>query len=991
MFIPVLFGGLISMAMLYLLRGTVSTIALGIGSVVLGVTVDYAIHAFSHYRSTGNIRDVIKDLSIPILMSCITTSAAFLCLVFVNADAIKDLGLFAAFNVIGAALFAIVVLPHLLGIMKKQVKEGEVVESSFVDKISSYRFENNRWVIFSLIGLSVIFYFTAKNVTLESDMMKMNFMTDKMKKSEENLNKISSSTLRSVYLVSSGHNLKEALTKNEEVSQELSNLKRNNTIKNYSSISLLLMSDSLQNLKIKRWNDYWSPERKAQLKERLIRIGRNYKFKPKAFSELYSMLDKDFEPVDINSLGILKAKFLDDYIMQEKGQVSVISIAKVSREEKNKLYTSISEDNNLIMFDKEYLAGRFIDLLNNEYNYLLNISMILVFSILLLSYGRLELGLISFVPIVLSWVWTLGLMGIFGIKFNIVNIIISSLIFGLGVDYSIFIKHGLLQEYKLGVKNLPAYKTSIFISAMTTIIGTGALIFAKHPALKSVAALSLIGLFSLIIISYTVEPILFRWLVYKKGDVKRKEPITMGDILGSIISLTFFLAGCILISLGILIWKILFLPRKQGKLFFHNILMITSRFIIYVMVNVKKKIINQQNENFKKPAIIIANHQSHIDLLLILMMHPKIIVLTNEWVWKNPLFGHIVRFLDFFPNYSGVEQGLEKFEEKVKEGYSILIFPEGSRSEDSKVKRFHKGAFFIAEKLNLEILPIILHGVGDTMAKGEQILRSGNITVKFLPRISPSDTSYGEDYSERTKRISRYFKDEMQRMKDEVETPEFFKRKLIKNYIYKGPILEWYMKVKIRLDGYYKMFHENLPLRGKIVDIGCGYGFMSYMLHFLSEERDILGVDYDEEKIMVAQNCVARNEHIDFASADITEYNLPDADAFVISDVLHYLKPEAQDSLIKQCIDKLSDHGILMIRDGNSEMKERHKGTKLTEFFSTNFGFNKTTNELHFTSKGNIMKSLEGYNVKIDVIDNTKLTSNIVFVIKKQPIKIIAE
>jgi 1-acyl-sn-glycerol-3-phosphate acyltransferase len=419
--------------------------------------------------------------------------------------------------------------------------------------------------------------------------------------------------------------------------------------------------------------------------------------------------------------------------------------------------------------------------------------------------------------------------------------------------------------------------------------------------------------------------------------------------------------------------------------------MITSRFIIYVMVNVKKKIINQQNENFKKPAIIIANHQSHIDLLLILMMHPKIIVLTNEWVWKNPLFGHIVRFLDFFPNYSGVEQGLEKFEEKVKEGYSILIFPEGSRSEDSKVKRFHKGAFFIAEKLNLEILPIILHGVGDTMAKGEQILRSGNITVKFLPRISPSDTSYGEDYSERTKRISRYFKDEMQRMKDEVETPEFFKRKLIKNYIYKGPILEWYMKVKIRLDGYYKMFHENLPLRGKIVDIGCGYGFMSYMLHFLSEERDILGVDYDEEKIMVAQNCVARNEHIDFASADITEYNLPDADAFVISDVLHYLKPEAQDSLIKQCIDKLSDHGILMIRDGNSEMKERHKGTKLTEFFSTNFGFNKTTNELHFTSKGNIMKSLEGYNVKIDVIDNTKLTSNIVFVIKKQPIKIIAE
>ncbi|HYG38878.1 MAG TPA: 1-acyl-sn-glycerol-3-phosphate acyltransferase [Cytophagales bacterium] len=983
MFVPVLFGGLISLAVLTILKGTVSVISLGIGCVVLGVTVDYAIHAFSHFRSTGSIKDVIKDLSVPIIMSCITTSAAFLCLVFVKAEAIQDLGLFAAFNVIGAAIFAVVVLPHLLGLMKNKIKKGEVVESTFIDKISSYRFENNRWVILSLIILTIVFYFTSSNVELESDMMKMNYMSDKLRQSEENLNKISDTSLKSVYLISNGKDLKEALKKNEEVTQKLSQLKAQDVIKNYSSISALLISDSVQQARIDMWENYWTPEKKALVQERLTQTSARFKFKPEAFKDFYGVLNTEFQPVDLNAFGDLRKQFLNDYITEEKGQTSIITIAKVSRENKDEVYKAINENHSLVMFDKEYLTTRFVDLLNNEYNNLLNISLLLVFMILILSYGRLELGLISFVPIILSWVWTLGLMGIFGVKFNIVNIIISSLIFGLGVDYSIFIKHGLLQEYKYGIKNLPAYKTSIFISAVTTIIGTGALIFAKHPALKSIAALSLLGLFSLIAISYTVEPILFRWLVYKKGDIKRQEPLTLGDILGSLISLTFFLLGCLIMSVGIFLYKILLLPKKYGKAFFHKVLMYVCRFIIYVMVNVRKRIINEGKEDFKKPALIIANHQSHIDLLLILMMYPKIIVLTNEWVWKNPLFGHIVRYLDFYPNYSGVEMGLEKFEEKVKEGYSILIYPEGSRSEDSKIRRFHKGAFFLAEKLNLDVLPVLLHGVGDTMAKGEQFLRSGNITVKILPRIKPEDTSFGTDYSDRTKAISKHFKNEFEKLREEVETPEFFKRKLIKNYLYKGPVIEWYMKVKIRLDGYYRMFHENTPKHGKIVDIGCGYGFMSYMLHFLSKEREILGIDYDEEKINVANNCVAKNENINFVSADITQFDLPEADTFIISDVLHYLKPEAQDNLIYRCLEKLNDGGTLIIRDGNSEMKERHKGTKLTEFFSTNFGFNKTVNELHFTSKSKIMEILSKHKVKVEVIDDTRLTSNIVFVIKK--------
>ncbi len=66
-FIPAVFGAAISLAVLYLVKGEISAISLGIGSVLLGITVDYSLHIYTHYRSTGNIFTVLKDVGVPIM------------------------------------------------------------------------------------------------------------------------------------------------------------------------------------------------------------------------------------------------------------------------------------------------------------------------------------------------------------------------------------------------------------------------------------------------------------------------------------------------------------------------------------------------------------------------------------------------------------------------------------------------------------------------------------------------------------------------------------------------------------------------------------------------------------------------------------------------------------------------------------------------------------------------------------------------------------
>ncbi|MBR5101776.1 MAG: glycosyltransferase [Muribaculaceae bacterium] len=137
------------------------------------------------------------------------------------------------------------------------------------------------------------------------------------------------------------------------------------------------------------------------------------------------------------------------------------------------------------------------------------------------------------------------------------------------------------------------------------------------------------------------------------------------------------------------------------------------------------------NENcFDTPHVIICNHQSHLDLACLLQFSPKIIFLTNDWVWKNPFYGVIIRNADFLNVSQGVERLMPKLHTLVKQGYSIAVFPEGTRSETCEIARFHRGAFVLGEELGVDVLPIYLYGAGKVLPKKSHMLHSSPIYVE---------------------------------------------------------------------------------------------------------------------------------------------------------------------------------------------------------------------------------------------------------------------
>lgn len=880
LFIPAVFGGSIALALLYLLKAELSAIALGIGAVLLGITVDYSLHLYTHFRNLGSIKIVLKDLVEPILMSSFTTAAAFVCLVFLHSEALSDLGIFAAVSVACAALFALIVLPHFIRKRKPGSSSQTTEQNTLIDRIVNYSYDKVKFLRPMILLLSVLFFITAHNITFESDMTKLGYMSKELLQAEDHLDQIADYRLRSMFLIAEGKTLDDALFNLEGVKDIVDSLRKADVVRKASGVGSLLHSEYGKNKKMQNWKQFWTEDKKAEFRERIAKHAPEFRFRESAFEEILQLIDKP-DSVRIDSSDqMLIDLFLGEYISVSEGNTILITMLKVPRELKPKVYEAFNNETGAYVIDNEYITNRFIDLLKDDFNTLVYISLIIVALFLIIIFGRVEMGLITLVPMILSWIWTLGIMGLIGMKFTIFSVIISTFIFGLGIDYSIFITRGLMQKYKTGVDNLRSYKTSIFLSAMTTIIGIGSLSFALHPALRSIALLSVIGIVSVVLIAFTIQPVLFRWLVERKGE-KRIVPITLFTFVYALVCYSFFMLWGVLILLLRLTVLWLVPSKKYRDNILHWLIYLAAKSTMAIMFLLKKDMENTGRHNFKKPALVICNHQSLIDIPISLMFTPKMIVLTTDWVQKSVSSGLITKFADFYPVSLGPEVLVEKLRKKVEEGYSVFVFPEGTRSKDCRIKRYHKGSFYLAEKLGLDIVPIVMHGSGHYVSKSQLHGRKSKLTLKVLPRIKHDDTSYGETYQEKTKSISRMVKKEFLKIEEGYKNAEYFKDLLIKNYLYKGIKLEYQARRETRRFNSFHLMNSVVSEDASVLVVNSGNGYLSNLLAFASKERKVTGFDSDEERVLIAKHSAPAGSDTEYFLVNNQEYPSVEADTVI--------------------------------------------------------------------------------------------------------------
>ena len=932
-----LFGWLFALGLLSILKDEVSLIAIGISSIIIGIAINYPLHFILHHQHEPRIPNVIKDIVAPLTIGNITTVGAFLSLLFISSDAMRDLGLFASLLLAGTICFVLIFLPNFLDTRRidtrlldtrlldtrlldtrrldtrqldtrqldtrqldtrqldtrqldtrqldtRQLDENHLDSKSLTSKsltsnrlvsnrlvsnrlvsirLASIRLVSHRLFPFAFIALSIVLCILSFDTKFETDMQTINYMTETQKAGLKKLISTIEQGQQTIYYVSEGRNLDEALAAYEAAKETLDSLQTIGALSKVSGLGIYLPSQTTQQQRLERWKTFC--ENKKDALAMIDGIGVESGFKSGAFSLFNTIIHTNYEVREVDFFEPITSSLANNFIINEEGGCAVMTLLHTPYKELDTLEAQLNAINSQsFSFDAGTTGRRMINALSGDFNTVLFVCGFIVFVFLIFTLGRIELSLLAFLPLTLGWFWILGIMNIFDIRFNIVNIILATFIFGQGDDYTIFMTEGLMYEYTYKRKLLASYKNSIMLSAIVMFIGIGSLILAKHPAMRSLAEITIIGMGSVILMTFVLPPRIFRWLTLRKGK-RRLMPVTLANLASFIYAFVVFLFGSIILTVMGFFLFVLGKTTDKKKLRYHRIICWVARFVVVRIPRVKTTYNTFDKTIFDKPAVIISNHQSHIDLMCIMSLTPKLIILTNDWVWNSPFYGRLIKYADFYPVSNGIENALDQLRTIVEKGYSVMVFPEGTRSEDCSIQRFHRGAFYLAEQLKLDIVPVLIHGVGHLLPKKEFMLRKGEIHINVMPRMVYNTLC--ETYAASAKKMRRFYQEEYAKIAAEVETAGYYSDLVLHNYIYKGPSVERAVRRNLKKHNNYQEIISQLKNKNRVLIVNCGYGELPLLLSLVHKNMNIVATDTDTDKLELAANCTWVKGNLNYVEA----------------------------------------------------------------------------------------------------------------------------
>lgn len=152
----------------------------------------------------------------------------------------------------------------------------------------------------------------------------------------------------------------------------------------------------------------------------------------------------------------------------------------------------------------------------------------------------------------------------------------------------------------------------------------------------------------------------------------------------------------------------------------------------------------RRNLRRTRGTVVVCNHLSFLDPLLMLALLPRLITIVRPDFFRVPIFGWLLRGAGFLgPDlFSEGQAWVDRVAEHLRQGGNLLIFPEGTRSRDGRLAPFKKGAFYLAKHLGAPILVLRITGTDHVFAPGRltfDVAAERTVSVRQLALISAAD------------------------------------------------------------------------------------------------------------------------------------------------------------------------------------------------------------------------------------------------------------
>lgn len=146
------------------------------------------------------------------------------------------------------------------------------------------------------------------------------------------------------------------------------------------------------------------------------------------------------------------------------------------------------------------------------------------------------------------------------------------------------------------------------------------------------------------------------------------------------------------------------------------------------------------------PAIYVSNHQSMSDTLALFSVRAQALWVSKVENFYAPFLGWNMLLNGFIPLKRGKLPSIMRMYRtclaRLAEGHSLVVFPEGTRSEDGNLRSFYRGAFALSTRSKVPIVPIVMEGTKGLLKKGSALIEPQRVRVTVLPAIDPSVVNY---------------------------------------------------------------------------------------------------------------------------------------------------------------------------------------------------------------------------------------------------------
>ena len=226
--------------------------------------------------------------------------------------------------------------------------------------------------------------------------------------------------------------------------------------------------------------------------------------------------------------------------------------------------------------------------------------------------------------------------------------------------------------------------------------------------------------------------------------------------------------------------------------------------------------------------------------------------------------GVVIRFAEYYPVSGGYDKNMERLQKLVERGYSVVVFPEGTRSETGEILRFHKGAFQLAQALNIDILPIFIHGANHVMPKKDFVLREGQLYVEIEQRMSAEKVKTFETRV-LTSQFRHYYIEHFEEIRRQRENTEYVLPFVRYKYIYKGNEIERECRRNLRHIRAHAAEIDTLDYESILLK-NSGLGELAWTIALVHRSTQVYAMETDEDKYLIASHCSYIPDNLHFLS-----------------------------------------------------------------------------------------------------------------------------